>query len=344
MFFFVSGFIMLTLMAVMLFSSAVVGAVSVNGLILISALLVMMTIGLIYKSRLEWKQSITSAMEKGMELERTDLFNFISVFLGAIITFYISIEIISVGFDGVSSAVIASGLVGILATVLFPKYDAAIFCGSFVGMASSELFTSYYQLALAGLVASIVFVAGKYCFNGFGGKLGTTAFSGCVVAALLTGQSFVPGSIPDFSFGLQLGIYSILGAVITYVISIRFDNSAVISSGLVGVIAGLILPVIYPEVGATLSVMVFCASFAGMSSPERIPNELWVGISGIFCALIFIYTSPYFGGAGGKLGTTAFGSVVCIRGLAYIIDSVRVKVLETGNEPQTNSSLSTEQQ
>lgn len=342
MFLFVGGFIMLAFLAIMLFSSAVVGAVGLNGLILASAILVLMTIALIYKSKVEWKESMVSAMEKGMELERTDLFNFISVFLGAIVTFYLSIEIISVGFASVSSAVVASGLVGILATLVFPKYDAAIFCGSFVGMASGELFTSYYQLALAGLIASIVFVAGKYCFNGFGGKLGTTAFAGCVVAAVLAGQSFVPGTIPDASFGLQLGIYSILGAIITYVISVRFDNSAVISSGLVGVMSGLILPVIYPEVGATLSVMVFCASFAGMSSSERIPNELWVGISGIFCALIYIYTAPYFGGAGGKLGTTAFGSVVCIRGLAHIIDALKVKFLETGNEGQAGSQLSTE--
>ena len=37
--------------------------------------------------------------------------------------------------------------------------------------------------------------------------------------------------------------------------------------------------------------------------------------AGIICGFVFIYSSPHLGGAGGKLGTIAFGSVIALKGI-----------------------------
>ncbi len=48
---------------------------------------------------------------------------------------------------------------------------------------------------------------------------------------------------------------------------------------------------------------------------KRVKNEVYMIIAALICALVFIYSAPYLGGAGGKLGTIAFGSVISVFGL-----------------------------
>ena len=163
-------------------------------------------------------------------------------------------------------------------------------------------------------------------FNGFGGKLGTTAFIGCVLAATFTGQDFLAGTIPQGLLASQILIYGVIGAVLTFVLNVRLNNSAVISSGIVGLLAAVVLPIIHPANGAILSVMAYCASFAGMSAKTRISNEVQMMLAGMIAGLIFIYTSPFLGGAGGKLGTTAFTSVITVNGLAVIYEKLTINL------------------
>ena len=145
--------------------------------------------------------------------------------------------------------------------------------------------------------------------------MGTIALCGCAIATILVGRQFAQGLNPVGDLIRYLYLYSVLGALITYILNVRLGHSAVLSSGAVGLAGGLLLPVLYPKFGQTLGVIVICASFAGMSGLERIPHEIYIVIAGIFCAFIFIYTVPYFAGAGGKLGTIAFGSVIAMYGL-----------------------------
>ncbi len=237
-----------------------------------------------------------------------DVGSFLGVTGGAALTYVLSINL------GLGP-VVAAGLVGIMATLAVSRYDVPIYCGAFVGMACSSLLHGYGHLFLAAGVAGAVFLISKPVFNGFGGKLGTIAVIGCVAAGLLTGRTFGSAPVPGWDLGYYLVGYAVAGAVLTYVLNVRFGHSAVISSGLVGLAGGLTLPVVHPVIGSTLAVMVICASFAGMSSRERVPNELYVATAGVLCALLFMYSSPYLGGAGGKLGTIAFGSVIATAGL-----------------------------
>ncbi|MDX1359558.1 MAG: hypothetical protein R3232_12060, partial [Clostridia bacterium] len=144
-------------------------------------------------------------------------------------------------------------------------------------------------------------------------KFGTIAFSACLAAALLTGSSVPAKDFAGWDIGFILIISSVLAAVLTYVLSIRLKLGPVLASGLVGVMAGLWLPMIFPDSGTTMAVMIFCASFAGMSNPKRIRNELFIAAAGIIAGLAFIFSFT-LQGAGGKLGTIAFGSIMAMHG------------------------------
>lgn len=312
-----TGFITLSTFALILLTSFIFGFISIYPPFLGLALFII-HIGFIYKIREDWTQLIKQRPNQSL-IEIGDLYNFISVISGGLASFFVVQEL------GLT-AVMASGLVGIAAHLIVPKYEVPVFCGSFVGMASSSLLPGYEYLLLAAVIAGLVYLLGKYSFNGFGGKLGTTAFIGCVLAATITGQEFLKGEIAADILASQIVIYGIIGSVLTYIFNVRLGNSAVISSGVVGVLAAVVLPIVHPANGATLAVMAYCASFAGMSAKNRISNEYQMISAGIIAGLIFIYTAPYLGGAGGKLGTTAFASVVAVNGLIALYDKVKVKV------------------
>lgn len=91
-------------------------------------------------------------------------------------------------------------------------------------------------------------------------------------------------------------------------------NGPVLASSVVGMLGGLVLPVVFPAQGANLAVVAICASFGGMSSRERLPNAWAVLAVGVFTGVVFIFSTPHLGGAGGKLGTIAFGSVLAVSG------------------------------
>ncbi len=307
------GFAVLVLMTVVLFASGLYTILNL-GFIPLAIVKALIIAALLYEKRTEWITSIADSRKELMEgsYNYEDFWNGFSVFAGTLVTFLLSV-------DFGLGAVVAAGLVGVASTVIFPKYDVPLYCGSFVGMACGQhVYVTYFHIVVAGLLAALVFVASRDSFDGFGGKLGTIAFAGCVGAALLLGRQLISDPVPGWEVSKYLIIYSILGAVLTFMLNERLGHSAVISSGLVGLTGGLLLPVMYPGFGGALAVMVICASFAGMSSMGRIPNEGVMALAGIFCALVFIYTSPYLGGAGGKLGTIAFGSVISLHGMMRV--------------------------
>ncbi len=301
------GALLLAAMTVVLFALSFVEVLTLHGLHVLT-LVSTMTVASVGVGKWNELWTWVAGGRKAVTWDLHDVAVFSGVVGGAVITYALSI---SLGLG----PVVAAGFVGIMATLTLRRYDVPIYCGAFVGMACSSLLHGYEHLLLASGVAGAVFLLAKPVFNGFGGKLGTIAFIGCISAALLTGRPFGSAPVPGWDVGVYLLAYSVLGAVLTYVLNVRFGHSPVLSSGLIGLAGGLILPVVYPAIGGTLAIMVICASFAGMSSRARVPNELYVAVAGVLCALVFMYSSPHLGGAGGKLGTIAFGSVIATAGL-----------------------------
>ena len=233
--------------------------------------------------------------------------DFLSVFSGAILTF-----LLTVYFE--VNVVLASGLIGTMAVLFMKPYQVALFCGSFLGMSSPEIF-DLLPFVLASALASLIYVIAKDVFNGFGGKLGTIAFSGVFISTIIHGKAHLEGPVFTLEEGLMIIVVAVFGAVVSNMLNIRFAQGATFGSAFVGVIAGGLLPYLFASSGLMLAVVMFGASFVGMSNQKVLKNEYVVGVTGIVFGVLFIYTSHALGGLGGKLGTLALASVLSIYGM-----------------------------
>jgi len=65
---------------------------------------------------------------------------------------------------------------------------AAIYAGSFAGMCSSHLITSYWEIAIISVIGASLYVLTINMFTGFGGKLGSVAFASVALFMLAKGM------------------------------------------------------------------------------------------------------------------------------------------------------------
>ena len=93
-----------------------------------------------------------------------------------------------------------------------------------------------------------------------------------------------------------LGVF--LGTLFSYLLNHNFALGAVVASGLVGLIGGLLLP--------ALAVPIYCGSFAGMVSGLLVSDLPSVISIGFFSGLLYVTGAETFKGFGGKLGATAY--------------------------------------
>ncbi len=227
------------------------------------------------------------------------------------------------------TAVMASALVGLCFGLFFKPVAVAAFCGSFVGMLAPPLY-GFYGLLVAAMSAAVLFQLGRGSFRGIGGKLGTTAFFGSMFAAFF----FTPSSFHFFARGIDLEkllfttttdlvliVLSGLAAYATYALADRFPLSVVITSAVVGLTGELLLPLVFPNQGAFLSVAVYCASFAGMTAKEHFGGGRAFFLAGALSGTLFLFGPEIFVGFGGKLGTTAMISSLATYALRNLLQN-----------------------
>ncbi|MGJ8731935.1 hypothetical protein [Cellulophaga fucicola] len=110
------------------------------------------------------------------------------VFFGAIVTYILHT---SFGF----STVLAASTVGLTISfvpnviknnAVVNTVPTAVYCGAFVGMTNASVAPDYVFIALASVFTGLLLVGSKDSFHGVGGKLGTLAFGGVVLAFLIT--------------------------------------------------------------------------------------------------------------------------------------------------------------
>jgi hypothetical protein len=300
------GFFVLAGAPTVLFGFAILGALIVEGSTTMAITLVTLTGSMLYELRTEWYRLLADP-DPDISTVPQGVRSVTAVVVGAVVTLAITVEF------GVSS-IVAAGLTAVLGALIDPDDAVAIYCGAFVGMTSPDLFTTYAQALLAGFLAGGVFALCRPVFHGIGGKLGTTAFVAATAVVAVTAAEFHSDPLPDLTTRVLVLSYSVAGAVVTYVLSVRLGRGPVLASGSVGVLGGISLPIVHPEGGSLLAAAVFCASFVGMALEERIPDVGRIGVAGFVAGLVFVYTTPYVGGSGGKLGTIAFGSCLTIVG------------------------------
>lgn len=252
----------------------------------------------------------------GEVLARGDVVEVVAVAGAAAVTYALSVH---AGFG----PVLASAVVGLVAGLGLREVDAAAYCGSFVGMVSPAVFPSVGAVLVAGLVAGVAFVGTRESFAGFGGKLGTLALFGCATTGLVLGVEYAAAGGVPWASAVVVVPTAAVAAVLTAVLSDRFALGPVVASALVGVVAGVVLPVVVADGGGRLAAVAFCASFVGMSSRERLGSARSVAFAGAVCGVVFVVVAPAFAGAGGKLGTTAFVSCLAVAGGTRSVAAVR---------------------
>ncbi|MDD5683699.1 MAG: hypothetical protein PHO82_10265, partial [Mesotoga sp.] len=215
-------------------------------------------------------------------------------------------------------AIIAASLVGLVGAAVVKEYAVEVYCGAFVGMVSPDVLHDFGHIVIAGAIAGTVFFLTRDVFKGYGGKLGTIAFSSWILVSTSSRCRLLDVLVEFRHFGISIMLFSIGAAVLTYSLSIRLKNGPVFASSLVSLLGGLLLPAFGAENAAVMAAVVMAASFVGMSSGEKLKSEASVLFSGLIMGIMFIYSANHFGGAGGKLGTLAFGSVVSSRGLVSL--------------------------
>jgi hypothetical protein len=300
----VVGFLILAVMALLVYGYAAYDAFVLQPVM--GVVLALGVVGILFTLFNESK-ALSSAKADAL-FSNKNIYSFLAVVAGALLSHWLNVDL-KLGL------VVGSALVGLLAAFFVPDYAVAAYTGSFVGMAGAKLLPGYAQLAMAAVVAGIVYILALAVFGGFGGKLGTIAASGCAFTGVCLSTEFTHPDVPGWNVGLLLVIVSVVAAVLTYYINNNRKQGAVMASALVGLVGGLLLPALHKDAGSALAVMAICASFAGMSNTKRMPSWIPMAFVGLSAALVYMFANPFIGGTGGKLGTIAFGSNMAIRGL-----------------------------
>jgi hypothetical protein len=231
----------------------------------------------------------------------------LAVMLGALATFYLA----KTGM----SAVLASALIGIGGSLLLKRYEIEIFTGSFVGMSSIAFFADS-TILMASLIASIAYLMGKSVFVGIGGKLGSSAFIGSLLVALLMGVdvynfdiALINTTIPSWFIVSTLIASAIASALTQHLAQHWFKGSTVLGSSIAGIL-GYLISLSFGGLGVLFAGTIYAATFAGMSQIKVLKSPLFFAIAGGITAIIFLASSNYFLGLGGKMGTSAFIGVI----------------------------------
>lgn len=121
------------------------------------------------------------------EISATSLIIPIAVISGAVLTYYMSIDLKL----GPVLATGISGLIGVYLPCVFRHewlraIPAPFYCGAFVGMCSPFIATGYPYLLLAGAFSGVIYLLIIDHFNGVGGKLGSIAFAGVALVSLIS--------------------------------------------------------------------------------------------------------------------------------------------------------------
>ena len=91
---------------------------------------------------------------------------------------------------------------------------------------------------------------------------------------------------------------TLISGSFTWFLNHKMGYSAVISNGLVGVMAATLLP-------NDLAGIAYTSSFVGMSSLAVIPSLPAAALGSLIVGLVILTTAPIYAGMGGKGGTTA---------------------------------------
>ena len=307
-YFTVLSYLIYSFLVAKLFLTSLVSSFT-SGHLLVTFLKIIVIAFLLYEIIIEWRVYLRPKKTELIKrkLIKRDFIVFLSVFLGALCSYLLNHQF-------ALGAVVASSLVGLIGGLLLPSLAIPIYCGSFAGMVSSLLVSDALSVITVGVFAGLMFTAGSETFKGFGGKLGATAYFATLLASIFfeTFSDTMTGGAITLKYDVFIAF--IIGSLGTYFINKQYKIGSVAASSLLGLAFGLILPNIFAN-GNSLAVALFCGTFIGMSTTSKLSTGISVIIASVIGTVIYLYTSPYFAGLGGKLGLIAFGSSIATAGI-----------------------------
>ena len=108
-------------------------------------------------------------LEGKIKLDKRKIYTLLCAFVGVTVTWFINHEM---GYG----AIVANGLIGVIAAVSLPNDLAGItYTSSFIGMSSLAVIPSMGAAVLASLIVGLILIATVEIYAGIGGKGGTTA-------------------------------------------------------------------------------------------------------------------------------------------------------------------------
>jgi hypothetical protein len=244
----------------------------------------------------------------------------ICIVAGAMITYFVTFVL-----DSWANAIVVSGLVGVLGSILLKNMEGPIFLGSFVGMTSAAFMVSY-EVLLAAIISALCYAFLRPLFKGVGGKAGFSAFVGVFVSSIifatpLLAAPLVAYQLPSgMSILIALGVFGIMRVLLDY-----GKLSSCFSSAIVGVILGLLalIPTFSNEY--YLFLIGYAFSFVMMSEKAILP--LWAQIASIvLITLYFGWFQRSFTGFGGKLGMMAFIVSLLMFAISTVISKINSQI------------------
>lgn len=239
-----------------------------------------------------------------------------------------ALAVLALSREGLMTVVQAAALVGCAGAIgerlsrgQGPWRDGAapLYCGAFAGMTSALVLQHPAWVLLAGAVAGLLLALLGNSWLGIGGKLGSTAFLGVLIACLLAGAFGALGSGARLhAFTTQERVLlmgcALAAPLLTHQLSYRRGLGVVLGSALPSLLVALLAPA--PLAGVWLG-----SSFVGMTAPQRLGAHAWPKLlaMGALFGLFTLGFEPRLAGIGGDLGATAAVSVFAVLGTQALL-------------------------
>lgn len=142
-----------------------------------------------------------------------------------------------------------------------------------------------------------------------------------VTVILILGYKYLDLHHEEYVYeNISVVIWVPIGAVVCYLLNTSTDLGSVISVGIVGTTAS-VLPAIdrKSDYLSKLPAALYCGGFIGMSSHAIVPSIGFVMVTGILAGLFFMVSKNLFVGIGGKFGSIAFGSLVIVSLINWLL-------------------------
>ena len=142
-----------------------------------------------------------------------------------------------------------------------------------------------------------------------------------IMVTILCGGRYIDWHHKEYTYEkIAVAVWIPVGAVMCYALNSYVGLGSVLSAGIVGTVASCL-----PEINrksAYLKKMppaIYCGAFIGMSSMAVAPSIGFVLAASALSGVIYILSKNLFLGMGGKLGTMAFGGVILVSLINWLV-------------------------